>query len=107
MSFQGYQGVDRSDALTFERSKLVLRILSRFHALGYAFNEMKPDLFLQTATKLNETYFHANFRTWYTKFQRNVINITLDAVQQELPEQYVNKFKELASRDVYGYDYSY
>lgn len=78
LSYQGYQSASRSDALTFERAKLVLKVLSKYHALGYAFKELHPESFQETASKLRVkmkyTCFFVRFLSWYLLFIGNLFS---------------------------------
>lgn len=51
---------------------------------------------------MQETYFAEKYRTWYLKFQENVISVALDCVTRELPNSYVEKFKRFVDQDLYS-----
>ncbi|KAF5297341.1 hypothetical protein FQA39_LY12180 [Lamprigera yunnana] len=103
MTPKEYNGIARSDGLSLEYTQLIMRLFARFHALGLAFKDQKPEEFEKAVGCLEETYFAEKYRKWYINFQvDNLFPLIRDAVTKELPESYLLKVNQLFETDFYG-----
>lgn len=44
---------------------------------------------------------HARHAKWYSEFHKSLITISRDAVEKELPKEYLEKFDALIAKDFY------
>ncbi|KAJ3658257.1 hypothetical protein Zmor_010009 [Zophobas morio] len=102
VSPEGYTSAERATGLDYDHTAGILKILAQFHALSLAFKEQQPENFEKAATSLKETYFSERLRPWYSNFQKNVFVVNRDAVEKELPPEYLHKLNKLIDNDLYG-----
>ncbi|XP_031341259.1 uncharacterized protein LOC116169328 isoform X2 [Photinus pyralis] len=103
VNYKGFSQLTRSGGLDFDHAQLIMRLFARFHALGLAFKDQKPEEFQTIANALHETYFSENYRNWYSKFQiNNLFPLIRDAIKQQLPESYLRRFDEVTEDDFFG-----
>jgi len=101
LSHDGFGNRGRSDGLDVQHVKLIIELFAKFHSLGFAFKDQKPEEFKKISDSLEETYFHEKFRKWYINMQSLFKDIVADAVEKELPAEYSVKLKKLFDNDFY------
>ncbi|EFA02417.1 uncharacterized protein LOC663797 [Tribolium castaneum] len=102
LSFEGYTSAERGAGLDYPHTVAILQVLARFHAVSLAFKDKKPQEFEKAATALKETYFSERLRPWYANFQKRVFVVIRDAVEKELPKEYLQKLDNVINKDLYG-----
>ncbi|XP_017769660.1 PREDICTED: uncharacterized protein LOC108557585 [Nicrophorus vespilloides] len=103
LSFDGYGNAQRSSGLDVDHTKQIFSLFAQFHSLVYAYKQEHPSEFEKLANSLQETYFSEAQRKWYTNFQNILKDIVRDAVEKELPKEYLDKLNEVAfNRDFFG-----
>jgi hypothetical protein len=102
VSPEGYKGAERGAGLDYVTTVAILKVLAGFHAVSLAFKDQQPEIFEKAATALEETYFSERLRPWYSNFQQRIFAIIRDAVEKELPREYLDKLNKLIEKDLYG-----
>ncbi|XP_044254739.1 uncharacterized protein LOC123005162 [Tribolium madens] len=102
LSFEGYTSAERGAGLDYPHTVAILQVLAKFHAVSLAFKDQQPQNFETAATSLKETYFSEKLRPWYSNFQKQVFVVIRDAVEKELPREYLQKLDNIINKDLYG-----
>lgn len=92
----GYGSASRQDGVALAECILCMQNIGRFHAMSLAMKDQRPETFHFLVKHVEETYYAAEYKSWYSNFQKIQIGIAKDAVAQvyggtELEEK-VRKF---------------
>ncbi|KAJ9582655.1 hypothetical protein L9F63_023004, partial [Diploptera punctata] len=102
VSIHGFESGDRMEGVNFDHCAAVLKTLGRFHALSLAVKDQDPEGFKIISSKVKETYWHEDFKSWYYGQFEKFKKICLEAVSKEYPNSvYEEKFKHFADDTLY------
>ena len=64
----GFRVVSRQNCLDWAESLAVLKTLSKFHAISFAYKDQKKEEFAEMTNSLKETFFSHEHWDWYKGF---------------------------------------
>lgn len=87
----GFRAVPRQNCLDWAECSALLRILSKFHAISFAYKDQRKEEFAEMVESLTETLFGREHWEWYKGYHEKVQAIIKHALATEYPDSKAEK----------------
>ncbi|KYN36266.1 hypothetical protein ALC56_09226 [Trachymyrmex septentrionalis] len=87
----GFRVVSRQNCLDWAESLAVLKTLSKFHAISFAYKDQKKEEFAEMTNSLKETFFSHEHWDWYKGFHEKIQVLIKHALATEYPNSKAEK----------------
>ncbi|XP_012524822.1 uncharacterized protein LOC105830189 [Monomorium pharaonis] len=87
----GFHSITRHDCLDWTECSAVLKTLSKFHAISFAYKDQRKDEFVEIRDSLKETFFGPEHWNWYKGFHEKIRVLIKHALATEYPNSKAEK----------------
>ncbi|KAL0122174.1 hypothetical protein PUN28_007132 [Cardiocondyla obscurior] len=87
----GFHTILRENCLDWEEFSVVLKILSKFHAISFAYKDQRNDEFLELTNCVKEVLFATEYWDWYKGYHEKMETVIKHALAAEYPDSKADK----------------
>lgn len=81
----GFHAIPRQSCLDWAECTAILKTLSKFHAISFAYKDQRKEEFAEMAGSLTETFFGREYWEWYKGYHEKMRGVIKHALATEYP----------------------
>ncbi|XP_011165800.2 uncharacterized protein LOC105200105 [Solenopsis invicta] len=102
VSCLGFHNISRQNCLDWAECSAILKTVSAFHAISFAYKDQKKEEFAQMTESLKETMFSREYWDWYKGFHEKMQVVIKHALATEYPDSKAEKqYNSYKVRDLF------